>query len=167
MIDHIKIYTDGSCLRNPGGAGGWACIIFEGNKEIVIVGNCASSTNQRMEMTAVIEAMKKVNDKDCLITIYSDSAYIVNCILQGWIRRWERNEWITASKEPVKNQDLWIEIQKYLKPNIKFSHIEGHKGNKYNEKCDTLAKKAAMSIAFKDIVPLKDKFGKNSVNHGL
>lgn len=168
-IRQIKVYTDGSCLYNPGGAGGWAYIILDGKKEKRNSGNIISSTNQRMEMTAVIKALKcvqKTNNQ--IITVYSDSAYIVNCMNQNWIGRWERNNWKTSSKESVKNQDLWREMIKYLKPNIRFVHVKGHNGNKYNEEVDKLAKEAALKIGLRKVeYILKDQFGKNAIDYDL
>jgi|TARA_B100001540_G_scaffold179061_1_gene157903 Ribonuclease HI len=138
----IKIYTDGSCLQNPGN-GGWAAIInYEGNIK-KISGSEKNTTNNRMELLAPINALKKVeHNKE--IQIYTDSQYVKLGITE-WINTWIKNNWQTSKKEDVKNKDLWIELYDLNNSlNIKWNWIKAHSGNALNEEVDLLAKKAAL-----------------------
>ena len=137
----IKIYTDGSCLKNPGN-GGWAAIICTDNEVKKISGGEKDTTNNRMELMATIKALKEVNSQD-LIEIYTDSKYVKNGITD-WIHNWIKNNWKTSNKEDVKNKDLWVQLHELNNNfNIKWNWVKAHAGNSLNEEVDLLAKKAA------------------------
>ena len=139
----IKIYTDGSCIENPGN-GGWAAIIFMNNEKIAITGNKKNTTNNQMELMAAIEALKKIPTGQ-KVQVYTDSKYVKLGITE-WIEKWSQNNWKTSSKQKVKNLELWLwtelnEISK--KHKIEWFWVKGHAGDPINEEVDTLAKKAA------------------------
>ena len=143
----VRIFTDGACSENPG-PGGWAAVINTANKCSTISGNEKTTTNNRMELKAVIEAFKKVliKNKNAEYELYSDSAYVVNSINNGWIDKWQQNNWKTTKNDDVKNRDLWEEFA-YLKNKveslgiyIQIIKIKGHAGNTFNELVDKLAK---------------------------
>ena len=137
----IKIYTDGSCLSNPGN-GGWAAIININGEIKKISGNEKNTTNNRMELMAPINALKNINSKDP-IEIFTDSKYVKNGIT-GWINTWVLNNWKTSKKGDVKNKDLWIELYKLNQSlNVKWNWVKAHAGDTLNEEVDMLAKKAA------------------------
>ncbi len=137
----IKIYTDGSCLSNPGN-GGWAAIININGEIKKISGNEKNTTNNRMELVAPINALKNINSKDP-IEIFTDSKYVKNGITE-WINTWVLNNWKTSKKENVKNKDLWLELHKLNQSlNIKWNWVKAHAGDPLNEEVDMLAKKAA------------------------
>ena len=137
----IKIYTDGSCLTNPGN-GGWAAIIIKEGENKEISGSEKDTTNNRMELLAPINALKTINPND-QIEIYTDSKYVKLGITE-WINKWVINNWKTSKKEDVKNKDLWIELYNLNKSlDVKWNWVKAHAGNKINEKVDLLAKKAA------------------------
>jgi ribonuclease HI len=137
----IKIYTDGSCLTNPGD-GGWAAIINIDGEIKKISGNEKNTTNNRMELIAPINALKYMNSKDP-IEIFTDSKYVKNGITE-WINTWVLNNWKTSNKEDVKNRDLWIELYKLNQSlNVKWNWIKAHAGDTLNEEVDILAKEAA------------------------
>ena len=137
----IKIYTDGSCIKNPGN-GGWAAIIFMNNKKISITGNKKNTTNNQMELMAAIEALKKIPTGQ-KVQIYTDSKYVKLGITE-WIEKWSQNNWKTSSKQKVKNLELWTELNKISKKHkIEWFWVKGHAGDPINEEVDTLAKKAA------------------------
>ena len=133
----IKIYTDGSCLNNPGD-GGWAAIINYNGKIIKINGSEKNTTNNRMELMATIKALKEMNSSG-EIEIYTDSQYV-----KLGITEWIKNNWQTSKKEDVKNKDLWLELYDLNKSlNTKWNWVKAHAGNPMNEEADLLAKKAA------------------------
>ncbi len=137
----IKIYTDGSCLSNPGN-GGWAAIINMNGEIKKISGNEKNTTNNRMELMAPINALKNINSKDP-IEIFTDSKYVKNGITE-WINTWVLNNWKTSKKENVKNKDLWLELHKLNQSlNVKWNWVKAHAGDPLNEEVDMLAKKAA------------------------
>ena len=137
----IKIYTDGSCLTNPGN-GGWAAIICTKDEMKKISGSEKDTTNNRMELLATINALKEVNSED-LIEIYTDSKYVKNGITD-WIHNWIKNNWKTSNKEDVKNKDLWVQLHELSNNSkIKWNWVKAHAGNPLNEEVDLLAKKAA------------------------
>ena len=139
----IKIYTDGSCLNNPGD-GGWAAIINYNSKIIKIDGSEKNTTNNRMELMAPINALKKI-DQNNKIEIYTDSQYVKLGITE-WIHKWIKNNWQTSKKEDVKNKELWIELYELTKLfEINWIWVKAHSGNVLNEEVDLLAKKAAES----------------------
>ena len=137
----ITIYTDGSCLTNPGN-GGWAAIISDGKETKKISGSEKNTTNNRMELLAPINALKEVNP-DIEVKIYTDSQYVKNGITE-WINTWLANNWKTSKKEDVKNKDLWVDLYNLNKSlNIQWNWVKAHDGNPLNEEVDLLAKKAA------------------------
>ena len=137
----IKIYTDGSCIENPGN-GGWAAIIFMNNEKIAITGNKKNTTNNQMELMAAIEALKKIPTGQ-KVQIYTDSKYVKLGITE-WIEKWSQNNWKTSSKQKVKNLALWTELNEISKKHkIEWFWVKGHAGDPINEEVDTLAKKAA------------------------
>ena len=137
----IKIYTDGSCLSNPGN-GGWAAIININGEIKKISGNEKNTTNNRMELMAPINALKDINSKDP-IEIFTDSKYVKNGITE-WINTWVINNWKTSKKEDVKNKDLWLELHKLNQSlNVKWKWVKAHAGDPLNEEVDMLAKNAA------------------------
>ena len=137
----IKIYTDGSCIGNPG-AGGWAAIILDGKNEKIISGNKNNTTNNQMELLAAIKGLSNFNKKKSL-KIFTDSNYVKDGITK-WIKNWEKNNWKTSAKKPVKNQELWKKLDKLVKfHDVKWEWIKGHSTNIYNNLADELAKKAA------------------------
>ena len=139
----ITIYTDGSCLTNPGN-GGWAAIINENNQIKKISGNEKNTTNNRMELLAPIKALQGIKTGS-KIKVYTDSQYVKNGITE-WINTWLNNNWKTSKKEDVKNKDLWIELYNLTKSfNIQWIWVKAHDGNSLNEEVDLLAKRAANS----------------------
>lgn len=140
----LKVWTDGSCLGNPGN-GGWAFIITDGVKTAERSGAVPSTTNNRMELLAAIEALSAIK-KHTDIELHLDSQYVKNGI-QVWIKNWKKNNWKNANKKPVANQDLWQQLDDLVsKFNIKWVWIRGHNGDEINEKCDELARKAAEKL---------------------
>jgi ribonuclease HI len=149
MDTALKIYTDGGCSGNPG-PGGWAYIMvlktFQG-EEIIAQGKGAAenTTNNRMELTAVIESLRALGAKDGIpykAVIYTDSQYVQKGITE-WIKAWKRNNWKTSDKKPVKNKDLWMELDSLAREfSITWEWIRGHAGNQYNELCDTMTQEA-------------------------
>lgn len=141
----VTIYTDGACSGNPGPGGWGALLMFEGNKK-EISGAKQDTTNNIMELTAVIEALKLLKI-ECEVDLYSDSSYVVNAFLQGWIFNWRRNNWKTASKEPVKNRELWEELYSLTqKHKVNFIKVKGHSDNEFNNRCDYLATSAIKEL---------------------
>ena len=137
----IKIYTDGSCLNNPGN-GGWAAIINDNEIIKKISGSVKNTTNNKMELMAPIMALQEI-DKNNEIEIYTDSQYVRLGITE-WIHKWIKNNWQTSKKEPVKNKELWIQLYELTKSyKIKWIWVKAHAGNALNEEVDLLAKKAA------------------------
>ena len=137
----IKIYTDGSCLKNPGD-GGWAAIININSQIKKISGSVKGTTNNKMELMAPIKALQEVKEQK-QIEIYTDSQY-VKLGITNWIHKWIKNNWQTSKKEPVKNKDLWMELYDLTKSHeIKWIWVKAHAGNKLNEEVDLLAKQAA------------------------
>ena len=137
----IKIYTDGSCLGNPGN-GGWAAIIFIGKKKISLKGSKKNTTNNQMELLAPIKALKKI-PIDEKIEIFTDSKYLKLGITE-WIFKWKKNGWKTSNKKKVKNLELWKELDSLVdKRQIKWSWVKAHSGNENNEEVDLLARNAA------------------------
>ncbi len=135
----VDLYTDGSCIGNPG-PGGYACIlIYQGIKK-EWAGCVPDTTNNRMEITAVIEGLKKLKEP-CDVTIYTDSAYTLNAFEQGWIQNWIANNWRTAGKKEVQNVDLWKTLLEVMQPHsIHWVKVKGHADNELNNRCDVLAR---------------------------
>jgi len=137
----IKIYTDGSCIGNPG-PGGWAVIILDNRNEKIISGKKNNTTNNQMELLAPIKALSNFNKKKSFI-IFTDSIYVKEGITK-WIKNWKKNNWKTSKKKPVKNQKLWKKLDELVKfHDVKWEWIKGHSTNIYNNLVDELARKAA------------------------
>ena len=138
MIKKVEIFTDGSCLGNPG-AGGWGAILRYKGKEKEISGGDKSTTNNRMELTAVIEALSMLKER-CEVTLYSDSQYVCNGLSKGWAKKWKANGWRKADKTPALNVELWEKLlDLYEKHDVHIVWIRGHSGHPENERCDRLA----------------------------
>ena len=140
-MDEVIIYTDGACSGNPG-PGGWGAILMYKDSKKEISGGNKNTTNNIMEMTAVIEALKLLKHP-CKVKLYSDSAYVVNAFLQNWTKNWIKNNWKTSDKKDVKNKELWQELIELTKiHNVTFIKVKGHSDNEYNNRCDELARAA-------------------------
>ena len=143
-MEQITIYTDGACSGNPG-PGGWGAILIFNDLKKELSGGSPNTTNNIMEMTAVIEALKALK-KPCNVELYSDSAYVVNAFLQHQIDGWQRNNWKKKEKKDVKNKDLWLELISLTKiHNVNFHKVKGHADNELNNRCDELARNAIKS----------------------
>ena len=137
----IKIYTDGSCLENPGN-GGWAAIIIDDEKKTQIKGSKKNTTNNQMELLAPIEALKKV-PKGSKIEIFTDSKYVKSGITE-WIHNWKKNGWKTSDKQPVKNKELWEELDLLANEfKISWNWVKAHSTDKLNNEVDLIAREAA------------------------
>lgn len=144
-MENVIIYTDGACSGNPG-PGGWGSILMYKENKKEISGGKDDTTNNVMEMTAVIEALKMLKFP-CNVKIYSDSAYVVNAFNNGWIYNWKKNNWKTADKKPVKNKELWEELYNFTKIHkVEFIKVKGHSDNEFNNRCDELARNAINNI---------------------
>ena len=140
-MEEVIIYTDGACSGNPG-PGGWGSILMYKENKKEISGGKEDTTNNVMELTAVIEGLRLLKFP-CKVKIYSDSAYVVNAFTQKWIYGWLKNDWKNSSKEPVKNKELWQELYNLTKVhNVEFIKVKGHEDNEYNNRCDELARNA-------------------------
>lgn len=138
-MEKVTIYTDGACSGNPGPGGWGAILMYQGNSK-EISGGCKDTTNNIMELTAVIKALKMLK-YSCEVDLYSDSAYVVNAFKQKWIENWKKNNWKTASKEPVKNKELWQELDNLTQTHkVTFHKVKGHSDNEFNNRCDELAR---------------------------
>ena len=134
----VIIYTDGACSGNPG-PGGWGAILMYRDKKLEISGFEAHTTNNRMELTASIQALSRLKEP-CEVSLYSDSAYLVNAFQKRWLDSWQRRNWIKSDKKPVENKDLWEELLKYdAIHRIEWIKVKGHADNPYNNRCDALA----------------------------
>ena len=144
-MPNIEIFTDGACSGNPG-AGGWGALLRYNETEKELSGGEPDTTNNRMELTAVIEALKALK-KECQITLYTDSRYVMDGVNE-WMPNWKRNNWKTTNKKsPVKNIDLWLELDALLPLHkIKWVWVKGHNGHAENERVDTLARNQAKSF---------------------
>lgn len=144
-MKEVTIYTDGACSGNPG-PGGWGAILMYNGSQKEISGASKETTNNIMEITAVLEALKLLKE-ECEVKVYSDSAYVVNAFNQGWIYNWRKNNWKTASKDPVKNRELWEELYDFTqKHKVEFIKVKGHSDNEYNNRCDFLATSAIKNL---------------------
>lgn len=144
-MDVVTIYTDGACSGNPG-PGGWGSILMIGENKKEISGSKKNTTNNVMELTAVIEALKLLK-RPCKVDLYSDSAYVVNAFLQNWIFGWMKNGWKNSNKEDVKNKELWQELIGLTKVHdVTFHKVKGHADNVYNNRCDELARNAIKDL---------------------
>lgn len=134
----VEIYTDGACSGNPG-AGGWGAVLIYNGKMKEMSGSSEQTTNNRMELTAVIEALKALKEA-CEVTLTTDSKYVCDAVTKGWVYSWKRNGWRKGDKKPALNVDLWEELLPLLSIHmVEFVWVKGHNGHKYNERCDELA----------------------------
>ena len=141
----VDIYTDGACRNNPG-RGGWGAILVYNGREKELSGGEALTTNNRMELSAVIAALSALTES-CEVKLTTDSQYVVNAIEKGWLDSWQRNGWKKSDKSPVQNVDLWEKLILLLDTHkVSFVWVRGHNGHPYNERCDTLATKFADSL---------------------
>ena len=144
-MKQVTIYTDGSCLGNPG-PGGWAAVLRYGQSEKELVGGDPLTTNNRMELRAAVEALSALKEP-CEVELHSDSSYMVDAFSKRWVDKWQANGWRTAQKEPVKNPDLWASLVELTERHrVRFRHVRGHAGHPENERCDKLARDAAARI---------------------
>lgn len=134
----VDLYTDGACSGNPG-VGGWGAILIYNGHEKEVSGYNKDTTNNRMEIFAVIQGLKQLN-QPCEVTVYSDSAYVCNAFTEKWIDEWQANNWRTKSKDKVKNDDLWKLLLMQMEDHkVSFVKVKGHADNVYNNRCDKLA----------------------------
>lgn len=134
----VQIFTDGACSGNPG-AGGWGAILRYGKFERELSGGEPSTTNNRMELSAVIAALAALKEP-CHVTLTTDSKYVVDSITKGWVYSWKKKGWIKSDKKPALNVDLWEQLLPLLeKHNVDFVWVKGHAGHPENERCDRLA----------------------------
>ena len=144
-MEKVIIYTDGSCLNNPG-KGGWACILMHKENYKELSGAEDNTTNNRMEMTAIIKAIEALK-KPCEVDLYSDSAYVINAFNNNWIEGWIKKNWVNSQNKPVLNVDLWPKLLEVIKPHkINFLKVKGHSDNFYNNRCDELARGEASKL---------------------
>lgn len=138
MMKHVDIYTDGACRGNPG-KGGWGAVLVYGKVEKELSGGERETTNNRMELSAVIAALRALKEP-CDITLTSDSKYVVDAISRGWVDSWKKNGWKKADRSPALNVDLWEQLLPLLQyHHVQFVWVRGHNGHPYNERCDQLA----------------------------
>lgn len=141
-MKEVLLYTDGACSGNPG-PGGWGAILIYKGIEKLVSGGEYETTNNRMEITAVIEGLNSLKIVPCLVTVYSDSAYVVNAFEQKWIYGWIKNGWKKSvnSSEDIKNRDLWEKLYALTKKHsVSFIKVKGHSDNEYNNRCDEMAR---------------------------
>lgn len=144
-MEEVIIYTDGACSGNPG-PGGWGAILMIGDHKKEISGEKKDTTNNVMELTAVIEALKLLK-RPCKVQLYSDSSYVVNAFLQDWISGWIKKNWKNSNKEEVKNKELWQELISLTKVHeVIFHKVKGHSDNEFNNRCDELARNAIKTL---------------------
>ena len=145
-MKHVDIYTDGACRNNPG-RGGWGAVLVYGGREKEFSGGEAMTTNNRMELSAVIAALSALKEP-CEVTLTTDSQYVVNAIEKGWLDSWKNNGWRKSDKSRVLNVDLWEKLLVLLDTHkVEFVWVKGHNGHPYNERCDVLATEFADSLA--------------------
>lgn len=144
MSKKVIMFTDGACSNNPG-KGGIGIVLLYGDHRKEVSKGYKNTTNNRMELRAVIEGLKLLN-RSCEVVVYSDSAYLTKAINNGWLQKWEKNNWINSTKQKVKNIDLWKQLMELLKIHkVEFIWIKGHENNKENERADKLAREAILS----------------------
>lgn len=138
MMKHVEIFTDGACSGNPG-PGGWGAVLRYGNREKRLSGGEAETTNNRMELTGVIEALRQLREP-CDVTLTSDSRYVCDAINKGWAKSWQKRGWKKADKKPALNSDLWEVLLNLLEiHHVTVNWVKGHAGHPENEICDRLA----------------------------
>jgi ribonuclease HI len=142
-MKHVEIFTDGACKGNPG-PGGWGAILRMGHHEKELSGSDPETTNNRMELSGAIEALKALK-QPCQVTLHTDSRYVIDGIT-GWVFGWQRNGWKNAAKKPVANADLWQDLIAAVRPHkIEWVWVKGHDGHPENERADQLASNAALA----------------------
>jgi ribonuclease HI len=142
----VIVYTDGACSGNPG-PGGWAAVLRYGDHEREISGGESHTTNQKMELTAAIEALRALG-RPCRVRLHSDSAYLVNCFRQRWHDTWVRNGWMSRNKTPVTNRTLWEKLIRLAEiHDVEWIKVAGHSGDPLNERCDALARAEIERVA--------------------
>ena len=147
MKKTVEIYTDGACSGNPG-PGGWGAILRYRGVEKELSGGEARTTNNRMELTGVISALKALKEP-CVVELYSDSKYVIDALEKGWALSWRKKGWVKSDKKPALNPDLWGELLDLAAMHeMRYHWVKGHADNKYNNRCDALA------------VAQREKFGK-------
>ncbi|MCZ8137213.1 MAG: ribonuclease HI [Porphyrobacter sp.] len=144
-MKQVDIFTDGACKRNPG-PGGWAAILRMGGHEKELTGGEPDTTNNRMEMTAVLRGLVALKEP-CAVTVHTDSRYVIDGMTQ-WIFGWQKRGWVNAAKKPVANEDLWRELIAAVRPHkVRWEWVKGHSGHPENERADALASAEAARIA--------------------
>ncbi len=152
----VQLYTDGACSGNPG-PGGWGCILKFNGKTKELSGHMPSTTNNRMEIFAVISGLGALKEP-CIVEVYSDSAYVVNAFNQHWIDNWQRNGWRKSDKQPVENEDLWKLLLILMKKHeVSFNKVKGHADNPMNNRCDELATSAIKDYRHMNGEEIEDK----------
>ena len=137
-MKQVTLYTDGACSGNPG-PGGWAAILIYNGREKVLSGGEKTTTNNRMELTGVIEGLKALKEP-CAVDLYSDSKYVIDALEKGWAVRWKKNGWMRNKKDPALNPELWEELLQLTEKHALTCHwVKGHAENDYNNRCDALA----------------------------
>ena len=137
-MKELKIYTDGACSGNPG-KGGYCAILIYNGKEKIVSGSELDTTNNRMELLAVIRGLQTLK-VPCSVELFSDSQYVIDAFNKWWITNWQKNDWKTSSKTQVKNRDLWEELLRLLSIHlVRFVKVKGHSDNEYNNRCDQIA----------------------------
>ena len=137
-MKQVIIYTDGACSGNPG-PGGWGAVLKYGAHERELSGGEASTTNNRMELTAVIEALRLLKEP-CVVELYSDSKYVIDALEKGWARSWQRRGWVKSDKKPALNPDLWEQLLPLVaRHEVHYHWVKGHASNEKNNRCDQLA----------------------------
>ncbi len=138
----VEVYTDGSCKFNPG-PGGWGAVLVYNGREKELCGGEAETTNNRMELTAVIEALSALKEP-CEVVLCSDSKYVIDGLEKGWAESWRKKGWKKADKSPALNPDLWEKLlSEVARHKMTYKWIKGHAGHSYNERCDTMAQNCA------------------------
>ncbi|WP_031516314.1 ribonuclease HI [Desulfofalx alkaliphila] len=150
-MQKVEIYTDGACSGNPG-PGGYGVVMIYGEHLKEMSGAYTNTTNNRMEIMAVIKALEALK-RPCRVTLYTDSQYVVNAMTKGWVEKWQKNNWMRNKTERAKNVDLWIRLLELVAEHqVKWVWVKGHADNKFNNRCDELAVKA-----IKEKTPLEDR----------
>ena len=134
----VTLYTDGACSGNPG-PGGWGAILCYGEHELSLSGGEAHTTNNRMELTAVIEGLKKLKEP-CIVELYSDRKYVIDALSKGWAWGWKKKGWVKSDKKPALNPDLWDVLLALVQTHeVHYHWVKGHADNAYNNRCDAMA----------------------------
>ena len=142
-MKQVEIFTDGACSGNPG-PGGWGAVLRYSSAEKELSGGAADTTNNRMELSAVIAALSALKEP-CKVTLTSDSKYVIDAVTKGWAKKWQANGWVKSDKKPALNADLWEKLLALLeKHDVRFVWVKGHAGHPENERCDRLAVEQSM-----------------------